>query len=174
MDDEEKKKHEQTKKKLKIIGTVLIVLGIVCEVVGMLDFEFAANNQRMPTLFFLTFLGAPCIFVGIVLLIFGCRKEIMSYTKNEVVPVVNDATEELKPAIKSVVGAVKEGLKDGEGETKSEEKRGIFCPVCGSLNQPENKFCDKCGTQLIKVCPRCGAKQDCDDKFCGECGARLD
>ena len=178
MDDEEKQKHERTKKKLKIIGTVLLVIGILCEAVGFLDINLTVNNMSgFPTLFFLPFLGAPCLFIGVVLLIFGCRKEIMTFTKNEVVPVVNDAAEELTPAIKSVVGAVKDSLKD-ENSSKNEkqeksEKSGTVCPKCGSLNQPENKFCDKCGTQLFKICPACGARQDGDDVFCGECGAKL-
>lgn len=94
MNEEEKKRHENTKRKLKITGTILLVIGIVCEIAGMLDIFIVANSQgRMPSLFFLAFLGAPLIMVGIVMLIFACRREILSYTKNEVVPVVNDAAQ---------------------------------------------------------------------------------
>ncbi|MDE6691017.1 MAG: zinc-ribbon domain-containing protein [Clostridia bacterium] len=175
MNDEEREKHERTKKKLKTIGTVLLVIGIVCEIAGFLDMAVTINGMTgFPSLFFLNFLGAPCIFVGVVLLVFSCRKEIMTYTKNEVVPVVNDTAEELKPAIKSVIGAVREGIKGDEpAREAAPEKKGTICPKCGSQNQPENKFCDRCGTQLYKVCPACGARQDGDDVFCGECGARL-
>lgn len=173
MNEEEKKRHENTKKKLKVTGTILLVIGIVCEIAGMLDIFIVANIQgRMPFLFFLAFLGAPLIMVGIVMLIFACRREILSYTKNEVVPVVNDAAQELTPAIKSVMTAVKDGLKVEESVTAA--PHGTVCPACGAVNQPKNKFCDKCGVKLFKICPSCGAKQEGDDAFCGECGAKLD
>ena len=38
----------------------------------------------------------------------------MRYTKNEAVPVINEASEELKPAVKSVAEAVKETDKTEE------------------------------------------------------------
>lgn len=37
------------------------------------------------------------LFVGIVCLTFGFRKEITRYVKNESVPVINEAGEELQP-----------------------------------------------------------------------------
>ena len=179
MNEEEKKRHENIKKKLKIIGTILLVIGIVCEIAGMLDIFLVANSQgRMPSLFFLAFLGAPLIMVGIVMLIFACRREILSYTKNEVVPVVNDAAQELTPAIKSVMNAVKDGLKTEDGAIEDTRTTavpsGTVCPACGAVNQPKNKFCDKGGVKLFKICPSCGAKQEGVDAFCGECGAKLD
>lgn len=174
--EEEKAKHEQTKRKLKIIGTVLTVCGAILTVTCFVDFFMTMSGHGMPKLFFCGFIGLPLLGVGLMLLTWGNRREIGRYVKNEVVPVVNDAADELKPAITSVVNAVKEGVKEVGGSISKEqrEEQGRVCPSCGALNQAENKFCDKCGTRLFKICPVCGAKQDGDDAYCGECGSKLD
>ncbi len=170
MNDEEKEKHLKLKKKLKTIGMTLLVIGAVCAILGFGEFFITiGNGGGMPKLFFLCFIGLPMIGIGVGLLMFSSHGDIMRYTKNEAVPVINEAGEELTPAIKSVAGAVREGLYGEPAKTKRP-----VCPVCGVENQAENKFCDKCGALLKKVCPACGAEQDGDDKFCGQCGAKLD
>lgn len=171
MNDEEKQKHLKLKKKLKTIGIILVVVGGVCAIVGFAEFFITMSMMSgAPKLFFLLFIGLPMIGIGAGLLTFAYRGDIMRFTKNEAVPIINETGEEIKPAIKAVTGAVREGLY---GE-QSVAKKGMVCPACGKENQPENKFCDKCGALLRKVCPACGAEQDGDDKFCGQCGAKLD
>ena len=165
--------HNENKKRLRTIGIILLVLGVACIVTGFVDFVLATNleNARTPTLFFLIFLGSPMLFVGIVLLIFSYKKEIGTYIKNESVPVINEAANELKPAVKSVVSAFKEGLREGGSQ---DEKAERVCPHCGKHNDADHAFCAYCGKPFGKVCPVCGAKQDADDAFCGKCGTRLD
>lgn len=171
MNDEEKQKHLKLKKKLKTIGIILIVIGAVCAIVGFAEFFITMSSMSgAPKLFFLLFIGLPMIGIGAGLLTFAYRGDILRFTKNEAVPIINETGEEIKPAIKAVTGAVREGLY---GETPA-AKKVIVCPACGKENQPENKFCDECGALLRKVCPACGAEQDGDDKFCGQCGAKLD
>lgn len=61
------------------------------------------------------------------------------------------------------------------------EIRGIRCPSCGHLNDPNAKFCVRCGSPLSrgeagmrgKYCPRCGAPLRPGAKFCVRCGARV-
>ncbi|MFX1553422.1 MAG: zinc ribbon domain-containing protein [Promethearchaeota archaeon] len=44
------------------------------------------------------------------------------------------------------------------------------CPKCQFRSRKGEKFCGRCGTQLILVCPSCGFENLPDYKFCGECG----
>lgn len=108
-------KHNKVKTRLKIIGFIVLAIGLACTVTGMVDFFTTAMNMNgMPKLFWLLFIGVPMLGIGGTLLGFAFQREIMRYTKNEAVPVINEASEELKPAVKSVAEAVKEADKTEE------------------------------------------------------------
>ena len=65
-----------------------------------------------------------------------------------------------------------------------EVKNIQICPGCGAEVSRSSKFCDKCGTELMKVeaekveevvqktCTNCGASLEDDAMFCGECGTK--
>ena len=135
--------------------------------------ERSMSSFSMPDLFFCGMIGLPMTGFGAMLLIIGFRGEISRYMKNEGVPVVNDAAQELKPAVKAVAEAVKEVNAEGEKQSAEQVAKPTICPACGKENQPDNNFCDGCGTQLFKVCPKCGARQEVEDEFCGNCGCKL-
>ena len=46
------------------------------------------------------------------------------------------------------------------------------CPNCGNFVLSTSKFCNECGTKIIKEkkCLRCGNTLGENDKFCGQCG----
>jgi predicted nucleic acid-binding Zn ribbon protein len=48
----------------------------------------------------------------------------------------------------------------------------VKCPNCGNAVPQNNKFCNECGTKIIKEkkCLRCGNVLSENDKFCGQCG----
>ncbi|WP_438445112.1 SPFH domain-containing protein [Gorillibacterium sp. sgz5001074] len=49
------------------------------------------------------------------------------------------------------------------------------CPSCGVQNVQGAKFCNECGTKLLKekkYCGNCGAEMPETAKFCNECGTR--
>ncbi len=62
----------------------------------------------------------------------------------------------------------------------------FYCSMCGTVNDPENKFCRMCGTKLRRmpqekmnekaaedggwVCWKCGAVMKDDVSFCIVCG----
>ncbi|MGN0824676.1 MAG: zinc-ribbon domain-containing protein [Candidatus Coproplasma sp.] len=169
---EEKARHEKTKKTLKIIGFILLGCGVILDVIFFVDFISSFNTFNHPTLFFCGIIGLPMTGIGLMLLSIGFRREISSYMKNEGVPVINDAAQDLKPAVKAVTEAVKETVRDEKSDISSEKP--TVCPACGKENQPKNNFCDGCGAQLYKVCPKCGARQEVGDAFCGNCGTKLD
>ena len=101
--------HEKLKKRLKIAGFILLAVGFVCTVVGMANFFSSAmgGDGEMPKLFWLMFIGVPCLGVGGSLLGFAYRREIMNFNKNESVPVINDAAGEIAPAVRNIAEAVK-------------------------------------------------------------------
>ena len=134
-------KHEKLKKKLKIAGFVLVIGG------------------AMPKLFFLAFIGLPMLGIGAGLLAFAFRREIATYSKNESVPVINEASSEIAPAIQNVVKAAK-------------AESGVRCE-CGALNDADAKFCKACGKPLAKTCDNCGENNSADSAYCNNCGNKL-
>ena len=154
-------KHEQLKKKLKIAGFVLVIVGAVLVLAAFIDFFITVGNpdKGMPKLFFLAFIGLPMLGIGAGLLTFGFRREIATYSKNESVPVINEASSEIAPAIQNVVKAAK---------TES----GVRCE-CGALNDADAKFCKACGKPLAKTCDNCGENNSADSAYCNNCGNKL-
>ncbi len=47
------------------------------------------------------------------------------------------------------------------------------CPQCQHENNETAKFCEECGTKLIRACPGCGHEVSPRAKFCPECGISL-
>ena len=44
------------------------------------------------------------------------------------------------------------------------------CIKCDSDNREGAKFCEQCGTRLVRKCPDCGAEVSPTARFCAECG----
>ncbi len=160
----ENNKHESTKKKLKIVGFILLAAGIALSVIGLASFFSAFGKGKSPDMFFCAIIGLPTLGIGASILNFAYKREIMRYAKNESVPVINEASEEISPAVKNVAAAVNEGLK---------AEKTIVCPKCGTKNPADGKFCKECGTAIGAICPNCGEKISRGDKFCNNCGAKL-
>ncbi len=57
------------------------------------------------------------------------------------------------------------------------------CPSCGAEVNRSSRFCDRCGTEMVRTaldheeakptCPSCGAEVEGGSAFCGACGAKL-
>ena len=157
-------KHEQTKKKLKIVGLSLVAVGGLCTFIGMADFFMSFGSFRAPTLFFLCFIGMPMLGIGGPICLKGFQREIQTYAKNESVPVFNEMAPEIAPAITTLTDAVREGVQGAEKKP---------CPYCGDPVEADDKFCPNCGKPLSKTCPQCGEVAEADDRFCGKCGSSL-
>ena len=159
----DQKKHEQTKRRLKILGTVLTAAGGILFAVGAASFFTAMGGGGIPSLFWCCFVGLPLLGAGISCLRIGYRREVTRYIKNETVPVLNEAAEEMQPAIRAAARAVRE----------ESGREGCLCPRCGQANDADAKFCKECGAPLTRICPACGQANDADAKFCDRCGNPL-
>lgn len=164
MDNEnnEKQRHELTKKKVRTIGLCLLIGGAALSIAGIVNFAVSMAKGQMPYLFAFLFFGFPALGIGLGFTIMGFKKEIARYVKNESVPIINEASEEITPAVKAVASAVK--------SVNSEFRK---CPVCGSENENDSNFCSECGTKLRITCPACGEELRADSRFCDKCGYRL-
>lgn len=80
-------------------------------------------------------------------------------------------------------------------QEKNNMNEFLICPECGTSNDFESIFCEKCGSRLQKEqqdnkqenmedktwedtveevrCPQCGNLLSNEDKFCGVCGTAL-
>jgi TOMM system kinase/cyclase fusion protein len=47
------------------------------------------------------------------------------------------------------------------------------CPRCQFDNRDTAKFCEECGSRLVRTCPGCGYEVSPRANFCPECGTRL-
>ena len=150
-------KHVNTRKKLRIIGAILIPLGI-CLIVGGFVGAFESGIFGLMAL---NFPGVLCIGAGAFMLIITVQGSLMRFTKNETVPVFNEMGQQIAPGISGIAAATKAGLEDT-----------VTCE-CGTANDKDAKFCKNCGKPLKSICPNCGKQLDSNSKFCQECGKQL-
>lgn len=153
-------KHEKTKKILKIVGPIVLVFGLVGFVTGIV-LIFSSEENFVPFIW-LPSVSVFLIFIGFSLSAFAYRREVARYLKNDSIPIINEASEELKPSFKNIASA----FNDGKNDTKC-------CPKCGQKVDDESKFCTNCGTPLTIICPNCHTEVE-PGKFCSNCGKPLD
>ena len=55
-------------------------------------------------------------------------------------------------------------------QTLANAAEGRLCPKCGTVNEPEARYCASCGALLgMGTCPNCGTALDPDADFCEAC-----
>lgn len=159
-----KKNHDAVKRKIRVLGITLLVIGAILDIIGLISFGMAFGGNGTPDLFFLNMIGMPLLAIGIFLTVFSFRREIAQYTKDETVPVAKDLYQDVRPEIKDFASIIR-------GKNKDTDK--VICPACGGENDFDHKFCVHCGKELFIACPRCGGSVDVTDKFCPQCGEKL-
>ena len=154
------------RKKLRVVGTVCLIIGGGFSIVGFISFFSAFGGGGVPSLFWCAFVGLPIGFVGVVCLAYSYLGKFARYVSNEAAPVAKDTINYMVNGTKdSVIGAVK--------EFTGTSKTSLVCPKCGNKNSITAQFCDECGAPLTKTCPKCGMQNDSDAKFCQKCGYRF-
>ena len=110
---------------LRIVGPLLLAVGLLLTVAAMVDFFAAFGSFGSPRNFWMAFVGLPLVAVGGWLTQAGFLGSAARYISGEVTPVLRDA-----------IGAVRAG------------EPGRLCPSCGGTNAADATFCDDCGERL--------------------------
>ena len=169
--------HQRTKRRLRMIGLPMLVIGGCCLLIGTGEFFLM---DRFPRYFFLNFVGMPLVFFGAVLTLHSYAREMIRYSAAEAAPVQKDVINYMaagtQGAVKTLATAVGSGLREGmHGAAGTGAGAEQACTQCGAEQPADAKFCDQCGTPLAaqKLCQACNAVNDADARFCCGCGAGL-
>ena len=95
MDENQERQHQKKKIIIRIIGSILLALGVVCAIIGFADMAKSFQEERMPKIW-LFFIGFPSIAIGGFMLIVSFQRSIQRYVKNESVPVFNEMGQQVK------------------------------------------------------------------------------
>ena len=178
MDNKEyENKYSGTVKVLRVIGWILLPIGLICMITGMASFFMSIGNPEGPKFFFLCFVGAPFIFGGIVCLSLGYHRKMGEFVATQTAPVAKDFTNYMidgtSDSVAKAVGKVIKEAKTDNGTQAIEGVTANTCSKCGHVNPANAQFYAKCGAPLTRVCPHCGTVNDDGAKFCNKCGHEL-
>lgn len=167
----ETKNHRTAKIILRIIGFILLPIGLTLSIIGLVSFFESANSlgQQKPELFYMLFIGGPLVFIGLACLFISFMKNISSFTASQTAPVA-------KNVANYIIDGTSDSLSNAASKVFDKIKNNDVkpvCPKCGEVNEIGAKFCDKCGSKLFKTCPKCGEVNDPDSSFCRKCGNKL-
>ena len=175
MDNKEyENRYEGTAKKFRIIGFILLTIGLACVVTGMTDFFMSVGSFDEPKLFFLCFVGFPFAAGGGVCLMLGFTRKMNSYMVSQNAEVAKDfknyMNNETSDSAAAAAGKIANSVVNATGV---EGVNVNTCAKCGHHNPAGAKFCAKCGAILVKKCPYCGSENDDGAKYCNSCGKLL-
>jgi hypothetical protein len=142
--------HEQTRFGLRILGFILISIGIPLAIIGVVFFFELMTNSSSLSFDESAALGAKVfgfLASGMLLIAFGSTVLRFGYLGK----VSKYIADETGPAISSVSKSVFKGVKEAGGvdlNVQSNQKVMIKCRSCGTLNDEDAIYCDKCGAQL--------------------------
>lgn len=132
---------------LRIAGPLVFAVGLIFTIAGVGSFFLSFGSFEPPRYFWCAFVGLPLMFVGGVMMQFGFLGAVARYVASEGAPVVTDTanyvTEETREGVRTVAGAIGEGLRDGMGQQEHKH-----CARCGVFNDADARFCKSCGTAV--------------------------
>lgn len=106
--------YKKTKKKLNMIGNILLCVGIILAISSIVLQMTESPNEMLMGI-----LGAPGFFmimIGIYLKYISHWREISAFTTQQQMPIVKESIEKMAPSVgvaaKEIAKGVKEGLKD--------------------------------------------------------------
>ena len=135
---------------LKIIGSILIIIGIPLAIIGFSSIIILQANFFSLSLEESSALSAQafgCLVPGMFLTVIGLGVLRVGYVGK----MSKYIADETGPAISSVTKSITSGIKEGGGidiTGHSDTVIRIKCRNCGTLNDEEATYCDNCGSQL--------------------------
>ena len=136
---------------LRKVGPLVFGAGLLCIIVGMVNFFMAFGGDGPPRLFWLFFVGMPLMFVGGVMSQYGFMGLVARYVAGEAAPVATDTinyvADETKGAVETVAKSAAKGITEGIEAGRAGSKKN-FCPHCGFPAKFDFRFCPKCGNTL--------------------------
>jgi ribosomal protein L40E len=166
--------HNAVRDTLRVVGPVVVLIGLGFIIVGSADFFRTFGSFAPPKLIWCVFVGLLLLPVGIALCRYGYMGKVMRYTAQEMAPAGKDTfnylAEGTRESIKTVAGAIGEGLR--EGGLGGGSPAMVRCHKCNALAPADAKFCSQCGHALgkTKPCPHCQELNDPVARFCDKCG----
>ncbi len=168
--------HKNLRDILRIIGPIVLGLGVLGIVIGIVSFFAAFGGSGPPKYFWCAFVGMPLLFVGGIMTSAGYMGKVARYQAQEMAPVMKDTfnymADGTQDGIKTVASAIGQGLSEGGLNLGSQGQTKVRCHKCNALVNIDAKFCDQCGQPQgkTKACPGCQELNDPDAKFCDHCG----
>ena len=169
--------HNSIRDLCRIIGPLMLVVGILFIAVGMISFFAAFGGSGPPKLFWCAFIGMPLAAFGSIITKIGYMGKIARYMSGEISPVAKDTfnymADGTQQGVKTVATAIGQGIGAGVAAAGGGEPQTIIrCHKCNNTQEEDAKFCSDCGTPLekSKPCPSCNELNDPDAKFCDNCG----
>ena len=134
----------------RILGPALLLIGAALIIVALVSFFTAMSQHRPPEYFWCFFAGVPIIGIGGALTQFGYIGWFLRYLATEAAPVQKDTfnyvAQGIRPGVKDLVQAVREGLTDESPEASTTERK--FCSQCGHATHKSANFCSGCGQKF--------------------------
>jgi hypothetical protein len=165
--------HQRKRNVLRVVGPMLLGIGLILLIVGTVDFFRAFGGHGEPKLFWFNFIALPLMWLGFVLSSAGFAGSVQRYMAGETAPVAKDTVNYLadgtKEGIKTIAKAMGEGLASAGGRATEVL---VCCHKCNTTNEADAKYCKSCGAVLAKTvrCPVCNELNDPDAHFCDACG----
>jgi hypothetical protein len=109
--------HKSIRSVLRIVGPMILLIGIGFIAVGMISFFSAMGNFQGPRYFWCCFVGMPLVFVGSVMCMAGFMGAFSRYVMTEQAPVARDTVnymaEGTQDAVRKVARSAAEGIREG-------------------------------------------------------------
>ncbi|MEO0474423.1 MAG: zinc ribbon domain-containing protein [Planctomycetota bacterium] len=151
-------KHRSNRSALRIIGPVILGVGVLLTVIGLVGFFSTFGSEPSfdgppegVKLFFLCFIGIPMMAVGGAITKFAFMGAVARYIASEAAPVAKDTTNYMIDGTKDAVGDLAQSVGAGiaaglAGEAAAQDT--IDCPSCGAACDPGARFCSQCGASM--------------------------
>ena len=167
--------HRRTQGALRMLGPIVLCLGVILTAVGLISFFSAFGTFEPPRYFFAAIIGLPTIGIGLVLTRLGYLGAFFRYVSAEVSPVATDTfnamSEEASKGMEAMARAASRGFSTGLGRQRFPKEQTLDCPHCQAANTGNAQFCNQCGTSLVsRACSHCSAELLPRSQFCNQCG----